>query len=320
MMKICILSSTHAATGGTELLQQLCYQLRKNNMEAYMYYTEKYLESKVQNKFENTYKNPVIHEIPDGTIGVVPETEMDTLYRLQKNFSEIYIWWLSVDNYYGSGRMHVSFTRSIYRKLKHHRNITIFKKAYHLVQSQYAHDYLTKELKITQTIEYLSDYLNLDYLHDISVNKKEKKNWILYNPKKGYEFTSRLISAIPEYTWIALEGFSNSEMKKVLSKAKVYVDFGNHPGKDRIPREAAINYCCVITSKRGAAANSIDIPIDDKYKFTDREDNISSIHKAIKQCVENYEEVINCFQVYREMITLEPEKFVDDVRRIFGNK
>lgn len=36
--------------------------------------------------------------------------------------------------------------------------------------------------------------------------------------------------------------------------------FRQPPGKDRMPREAAMPGCCVITGKRGAAANPFDIP------------------------------------------------------------
>lgn len=52
-----------------------------------------------------------------------------------------------------------------------------------------------------------------------------------------------------------------------MSKSKVYIDFGNHPGKDRIPREAAISGCIVITGKRGAAAFAEDVCIPETYKF-----------------------------------------------------
>lgn len=54
--------------------------------------------------------------------------------------------------------------------------------------------------------------------------------------------------------WVPLIGMTTEEMRSCMSKSKVYIDFGNHPGKDRIPREAAISGCIVITGKRGAAA------------------------------------------------------------------
>ena len=40
--------------------------------------------------------------------------------------------------------------------------------------------------------------------------------------------------------WVPLIGMTTEEMRSCMSKSKVYIDFGNHPGKDRIPREAAI--------------------------------------------------------------------------------
>ena len=33
-----------------------------------------------------------------------------------------------------------------------------------------------------------------------------------------------------------LIGMTTEEMRSCMSKSKVYIDFGNHPGKDRIPR------------------------------------------------------------------------------------
>lgn len=43
---------------------------------------------------------------------------------------------------------------------------------------------------------------------------------------------------------------TRDEVIRELQRAKVYIDFGNHPGKDRIPREAAILGCCAIVGKR----------------------------------------------------------------------
>jgi hypothetical protein len=62
---------------------------------------------------------------------------------------------------------------------------------------------------------------------------------------------------------------SSSEVSDLLNKAKIYIDFGNHPGKDRLPREAAISGCCVITNKNGSAKNKFDIPISSIYKLDD---------------------------------------------------
>ena len=48
------------------------------------------------------------------------------------------------------------------------------------------------------------------------------------------------------------------------------MDFGFHPGQDRLPREAAILKNCIITNKEGSAAIFQDVPIADEFKFNER--------------------------------------------------
>ena len=96
------------------------------------------------------------------------------------------------------------------------------------------------------------------------------------------------------------------------------MDFGNHPGKDRIPREAAISGCCVITGRQGAAAFYEDVPIPDRYKFDDLKDiDVESVKACILDIFQNYDERIKDFEEYRNMIRGEKEKFIMDAMRLF---
>ncbi len=316
---IYILSSTHAATGGTELLQQLCFQLNCNEIPAAMYYTEKYNDSKVKGKFDKMYHNPFTNEIGDKAIAVVPETEFDSFQKIKDKFEDVYIWWLSVDNYYGSGRIKTNFYRNLYRRIKHNRNLKLFRSSYHCVQSEYARLYLINEIGINkEKIYYLSDYINDEYLRNRDIELSNKEDIILYNPKKGYEFTRRLINAMPEYNWLPLENMNNQEMVNAFTKAKLYVDFGNHPGKDRIPREAAMFYCCIITGRKGAANNDEDIPILAKYKIDEDKSEIDAVKKVIEETVYNYENQLSDFHTYREKILSEKKLFIENVKHLFG--
>ena len=48
---------------------------------------------------------------------------------------------------------------------------------------------------------------------------------------------------------IKLSGFNSKQIINIYNKTKVYLDFGYHPGKDRMPREAALfNNCIIINS------------------------------------------------------------------------
>ncbi|MFN3786827.1 MAG: hypothetical protein ACK4SW_00305 [Sulfurihydrogenibium azorense] len=107
------------------------------------------------------------------------------------------------------------------------------------------------------------------------------------------------------------------EVIKTLRKAKVYIDFGFFPDPERIPKEAAMMGCCVITGKRGSAAFFEDVSIPDKYKFEDKEENIPKIVKKIKDCFENFEERYKDFDYYRQVIRNGPKRFIEDLKNIF---
>lgn len=188
----------------------------------------------------------------------------------------------------------------------------------HLVQSQYAKEHCKKIGITSNQIMELSDYLNPLFIKNALENNFIKKDIVLYNPKKGYEFTKKLITAAPEIRWIPLTGFTVSQMAKILSAAKVYIDFGEHPGKDRIPREAVISGCCILTGKKGAAAFYEDVPINKQFKFEDSINNIDKIIYTIKYIFRNYSKVSNKFIEYRSLIMREQDGFRNNVKKIFA--
>jgi len=110
---------------------------------------------------------------------------------------------------------------------------------------------------------------------------------------------------------------SNDEVYQNLISGKVYIDFGNHPGKDRFPREAAISGCCILTDRKGAAAYQKDVPILEKYKFNDNKKNIPNIVNQIEYCLNNYQEAIKDFDSYRDFIRQEKDIFKKDIIRLF---
>ena len=120
-----------------------------------------------------------------------------------------------------------------------------------------------------------------------------------------------------EIKWIPLINLTNYQVRELLMTSKVYVDFGNHPGKDRFPREAAICGCCVITGKRGSAKFERDVLIEEKYKFVDSKESGKDIIKCIKNCFNNFENSQEEFVSYRKMISQEQQQFENDVKRLF---
>ena len=105
-------------------------------------------------------------------------------------------------------------------------------------------------------------------------------------------------------------------MLNLLARAKVYIDFGNHPGKDRIPREARMQGCIVITGKNGSAKYFEDVPIEEKFDKSPK--NISVISTLIKQIFDNYA-IWNNKQIdYTNFIKKEKQLFEENVAAVFG--
>ena len=185
---------------------------------------------------------------------------------------------------------------------------------YILVNSYRGYDFLNKYLK--REIFYLSEYINESYLN-ININYNDKKNIVVYNPKKGYKFTLKIIKKMKNITFIPIINMNRNEVINLLKTAKVYIDFGNHPGKDRLPREAASLYCCIITGTRGSAGNDKDVPIPNKYKFEDKKKNIKYIINTIYNCINNYNYNINDFEFYRNYVRNEKYIFEQSIDSIF---
>lgn len=325
--KIYIVCPSNNKTGGTELLHQLCKVLYDNDINVLMCY---YLEGEKASRempMPEAFKKYIdnygfIEDIEDNSHNIVvfPEVCIGKHRKLKK--IQKVVWWLSVDNYYA---MIGKFTRlKKYGFLSFCKHLLIndyinkddiHKFDLHLYQSKFAQEFLLQNKVDKNKTAYLSDYINEDYLVPFSPHNRE--DIVIYNPKKGIEFTEKIIGSCKDVKFVPLVNMTNEQVAHRLRTAKLYIDFGNHPGKDRIPREAAISGCCVITNRRGSAQYFEDVRIPDDYKFVDSEDNLNEIANAIKRCIRNYDNCIGDFETYRQMIANEKTIFEKDAADIF---
>lgn len=315
--KIFVYSPTSQATGGTELLQQLVYKLRLKGQDAYLVYTAPLAGSQVEKIFVPRYNNPYVEEVEDDKNNLVIVSEAVMFYLLKFKFASKAIWWLSVDHYGGSFRMKANLLHKIFYKISDIIYREYDKNWYHLVQSEYAYDYCLEERHIPESnIFRLSDFLSKSFTQDVNFNLLDgRKNQILYNPKKGYDFTSKLINSASDLQWVPIINMTSDQISNLMKSSKVYIDFGYHPGKDRIPREAAMCGCCVITGKRGAAKNNIDIQIPEKYKFDEK--YIPQIISMIKYIFNNYNDCVKDFDLYIDKIKKEEATFDEEINNFF---
>lgn len=312
MKKIYVLCPGDVVTGGPELLHQLVHSINKQGGNAsivYYPFNEEYEVPDAYNHY-NVNKKHYDEIIRCDAKVVLPESQP----ALSKKFSDfdVYIWWMSVDNYLNQkpkgirSIINYIFGKSSYIPMRKMKGLK------HLVQSFYAKEYLKQ---FGYKSEMLTDYLNKEHLNK-SVNINSKENIVVYNPKKGFEVTSKLIEYNPGLKFVPIQNMTSVQVADLLAKSKVYIDFGMHPGKDRIPREAAMAGCVVITGTKGSAKNSIDIPVDSKYKIDEcRVDFLQEASETINDSLLNYQDAYEQFSCYRDSIRLEHEVFDEEVKR-----
>jgi hypothetical protein len=328
-------------TGGPTLLHQLGFNLQKKyNYQVRMYYYGNKNGDPVHSSYMK-YNLSIADYIEDSPQNILISGEITQhlniclrLFKIQKM-----LWWLSVDFFYISQKK-ANIKRNIATRLLNKINESILKKisenlylkidkifqinklssvlekynfSYHLCQSFYAFDHLIKQR--IDNVYMLSDYLDDTFLKKTYGLKRG--NVILYNPKKGVQTTELIIKKFPNYIFKKIENLSPEGVINLISTSKIYIDFGEHPGKDRIPREAAHLGVCIITGMKGSAANNFDIEIPSIYKFDDQNINFNKLARLIDSIFMNFNDHQKDFTNYRKKILAEKTIFKSELDKIF---
>ncbi len=296
---IYVLCPAHIVTGGIEAVHQLVDKLRRLGHKAFIVPSPV-----VKNPRLLQYKDYDVEftsSVTDSKFNILITTEVNPRALDQYTHIQKALWWLSVDNH-----------ENLFEKFEFTNPIN--QDIIHLAQSSYAHSFLKN--KGVKTIYYLSDYLHKIYLRNVPCRKKDL---VLYTPLKGANtYIDQLMTADPSIHWLPLRGLGRRQHALMMRQAKVYVDFGSHPGKDRQPREAVVNGCCVLVGLRGSATHSRDIPIPDSYKFILKPYDSAKILFAIQNCLRNYDSSIKEFHTYSINVRNEESVFENEVFNIFG--
>lgn len=305
--KIIIFCPGANATGGTELLHQLGYKLNLFGFNACIFYYGFEEGQQAVHPHFLKYNVPIANLVTDSSenIYIYPEALASSLEGIKKDLplSAHVLWWLSVDN--------AGMTPELEKEISADKDLI------HMVQSYYADDYVRDVLEVPDERRlYLSDYINNNFLN--MENRGKREDIVLFNPRKGFDRTASIIkSSDHRIKWQAIAGLAPEQVPDLLRTAKVYIDFGNHPGKDRFPREAVACGCRIITGRKGSAANSRDIPIIDQLKIEDDADN-GYILMLIYALLEKYEENESLYSEYKKMINEEFHTFEADTMRVFS--
>lgn len=340
--KIYVLIPAKIESGGPEFLHQLANYLRyKLKIESYLFFSQ-VGDNTIPMAYKR-YNNFVSSEIEDRCENIIISPEIPRLLVLMSNYVKVQkiIWWLSIDNYFYDQFLLmypkttflikslnktilisnpidiITVAKRFIKKFEISKNPLVLQAKYNFCSARHVQHYL-ESLKLLN-VNYISELINEEYL-DLLWSVSDKKDFVVYNPKKGLKFTNRLIKKGSYIKFVPLINLNSKEIVELLKKAKVYIDFGNHPGRDRMPREAAILGCCIITNLVGGANLYEDMPISDEYKFLNFHQSIDEILEKIEQCFHEYDTRIRDFEYYRQIIKSEPEFFLTGLNFFFTKK
>lgn len=290
---IYILCPPDYATGGVELLHQLCAEIRAHGQKCFIWYPDFWFPDISKNPTPKEYavygnEYVVSSTPPKNTVVIVPEIYAGVAAQLERPV----VFWESVDNY----------TR------RFGKNVITPPHTIHLTQSEYARDFLEKN-GVWDPIP-VTDYLNDDFFK--AMPKMKRDPVVLYNPAKGLQYTRRVMEFCDGIQFYPIENMSRADVIQLMCRSMVYIDFGDHPGKDRLPREAAMCGMIVITGWNGSAAFREDVNIPVLYKI-ERERTYDA-SQLIKRCLRDYDKLRRDFLDYRASIYGEKERFREGVR------
>jgi hypothetical protein len=321
------------ATGGTELAHQGASELIKQGYRSFMFYSSP-CDDPIPDRFKK-YQVPYCFHVEDSkkNLIVLPETALG----LSTSFSKAHMaaWWMSVDNFLQDcslmdalrNRCLKTVWKYPRRRLKNknkpitNRNIILARDHtrfdIHLYQSEYARKFLLRNG--VKSLSQLSDFINPDLVPHEPLELNGRNDRVLYNPLKGFDITKKIMAVLEgdcvEMT--ALKGLSINELKQIFRTSKIYIDFGNHPGKDRLLREAALNGCVIITGLRGAASFEEDVPIGRMFKFGESSSELKKACNLIRDVLLHHETYYSEQAFYHDYILNEPDQFVVDLKKCF---
>jgi hypothetical protein len=283
----------HHKTGGPECLHQYCDMLNSIGADAYVFYwniadqspvdlpmiyTEKYSNLKCAKEIEDSAENLLI--IP----------EIVSIKKIRNDFPNIRVAvaWLSLT--YGLPLMQEYLADS---------------KLIHIFQSYLAKTRVLHEAAGPLETFDLDDYISDEYT-SATWDKWDKEDWVAYNPAKDSDTPSICMEICAKC--VPIQKMAPAKVIETLKKCKVYMDLGTHPGRDRMPREAALLGCVVITNKMGSAAHYEDVMLD-----TRAEERVDQV-RFVKKALENYNSMIKNQDEYVRVIKGLKDKLSSQMR------
>jgi hypothetical protein len=190
----------------------------------------------------------------------------------------------------------------------------------HIAQSIYARRFLERSGVREGDIIVLHEPLEEEYLIEAKkIDYDKKQDIIAWNPRKTYPEAVKLVSILRRrgINVVDLWNVGKDRMIKILSKTKIFIDIGIHPGRDRPPREAVALGNITIVNNHGGCYHVEDCPIPPEFKlncYTSCKIDYKKYAEEIEYYLENFDYYIKKFEPYRHLILSEPNEYLQDTK------
>jgi len=217
---------------------------------------------------------------------------------------QVMIWWLSVDN--------------AFRPLSEvNSNFLRLPLVHHAAQSEFALRFV-RALGVSGSM--LSDYSVVELPPDLpALGDRPKTVAICAGHKISVNLDplcQQIAERCPEANVVRIANMSKADVCAVLAQARVFVDLGKFPGKDRMVREALLLGANPIIANCGAGAISQDFPVPPMYRV----DPLASANIAALcgHMLEYPEAHAPHFAAFRNDVAAEKSRFAAEVLQTFS--
>jgi hypothetical protein len=341
-------------TGGITALYQLCRTLNNAGFHAKIVFPVT-TSSKTDTLIHKAYisyncNHAFLSSIKDTnkTIIIIPESMPYLVDKFMNSIKILY--WLSVDHYvirslppsrfdfvrYALSKFdNFSLFNSRFIKLLYNSflaeyvsrylvklNVAVPKVSLHIVQSRYAYEFLRLLGVQHQQVFFLHEPLEEDYLLHRSYNGRDLG--VAWNSRKAYPISLKIIRYLRKWSIPInlLDDVGKEKMREILSRTRIFIDIGFHPGRDRPPREAVVLGNIAVVNNHGGCFYYDDCMIEPPFKvdcYTESRCNINpkKVAEDILHYIENYEYYYKkYFAKFREYILEEPKLYQKEIEQL----
>jgi len=323
-------------TGGGEAIFQLRVDLENMGYRAVILSRDKHVrDAELPEKFKK-YVNGTedfcfpqdVKDEPDNCI-IVPEVATTFLFEY-KNIQKA-VWWLSSRYYDGKCRIknrpdsfksylmhaydYAGYLRHCVRRIKKYGKPRYpLSEVCNIAGYHHVEEILKNKYKVEP--ELLIHSIGVDFLNiGMYTEKTGREDIVLYNPKKPSKIVNQLLER-KNFNFVPVKGLSVDQMIELFRKSKVYVDFGQFPGPERLPKETVYNGVNVLVGRKNTSNNYNDVMVPDEFKLSHRE-SIEEIERKIRLLIDDYEKYFPLYDDYRNMVRDMEKNYYSQMEQIF---